>query len=300
MILLKKLIPIILVINSSYSFAQELNFAVTVANPQARATDPKVFKALETSIRDFLNNTKWTEDVFETQERLTGNILLTIKEELSATAFRGELSITSARPIHGSDASTPLLVYLDKDFTFSYEQFQPLQYAKNVFNDNLTAVFSYYAFCILATDYDSFASGGGDPYWQAAQDIAVGVPSDYKAEWQGKNLGNTTRYWLMENATAPRFRSYRQAIYDYHRLGLDIAGTNVEKTKGVILQALDKLKEVNEVYPNALLVRVFSNTKASELIEIFKNAGREQKMRVIAIMTKLDPAGAGKFAVLGY
>jgi Domain of unknown function (DUF4835) len=300
MILLKRFIPIILIINSSYLFAQELNFTVTVANPQARATDPKVFKALETSIRDFLNNTKWTEDVFETQERLTGNILLTIKEELSTTAFRGELSITSARPIHGSDASTPLLVYLDKDFTFSYEQFQPLQYAKNVFNDNLTAVFSYYAFCILATDYDSFASVGGDPYWQAAQDIANGVPSDYKAEWQGKNLGNSTRYWLMENATAPRFRAYRQAMYDYHRLGLDIAGTNVEKCKGVILQALDKLKDVNEVYPNALLVRVFGNTKGTELIEIFKNAGREQKTRVIAVMSKLDPASAGKFAVLGY
>ena len=300
MILIKKIILIVLIINSSSLFAQELNFAVTVANPQARATDPKVFKALETSIRDFLNTTKWTEDVIETQERLTGNILLTIREELSATAFRGELSITAARPIYGSDVSTPILVYLDKDFTFSYEQFQPLQYAKNVFNDNLTAVFSYYAFCILATDYDSFASGGGEPYWQAAQDIAVGVPSDYKAEWQGKNLGNTTRYWLMENATAPRFRAYRQAMYDYHRLGLDIAGTNVEKTKGVILQALDKLKDVNEVYPNALLVRIFSNTKASELIEIFKNAGREQKTRVIAIMTKLDPAGAGKFAVLGY
>jgi hypothetical protein len=76
MILFKKIILIILIINSSCLFAQELNFTVTVANPQARATDPKVFKALETSIRDFLNNTKWTEDVFETQERLTGNILL--------------------------------------------------------------------------------------------------------------------------------------------------------------------------------------------------------------------------------
>jgi hypothetical protein len=300
MLLLKKIILIILIINSSYLFAQELNFTVTVANPQLRSVDPKVFKALETSIRDFLNNTKWTEDVFETQERLTGNILLTIREELSATAFRGELSITAARPIYGTDVSSPILVFLDKDFLFSYEQFQPLQYAKNVFNDNLTAVFSYYAFCILATDYDSFASGGGDPYWQTAQDIATGVPSDFKAEWQGKNLGNTTRYWLMENATAPRFRLYRQAMYDYHRQGLDIAGTNVEKTKGVLLQVLDKLKDVNDIYPNALLIRIFSNTKTSELIEIFKNAGREQKTRVIAIMSKLDPANAGKFAVLGY
>jgi flagellar motor switch protein FliG len=68
----------------------------------------------------------------------------------------------------------------------------------------------------------------------------------------------------------------------------------------VILQALDKLKDVNEVYPNALLVKVFGNTKATELIEIFKNAGREQKTRVIAVMSKLDPASAGKFAVLGY
>jgi hypothetical protein len=74
----------------------------------------------------------------------------------------------------------------------------------------------------------------------------------------------------------------------------------VEKTKGVLLQVLDKLKDVNDIYPNALLIRIFSNTKASELIEIFKNAGREQKTRVVTIMSKLDPANAGKFAVLGY
>ena len=41
---------------------------------------------------------------------------------------------------------------------------------------NLTAVFAYYAYMIIAFDYDSFSQRGGDPYFQKAQNIVNNAP----------------------------------------------------------------------------------------------------------------------------
>ena len=81
--LLHALVPFLLLASSMT--AQEFNFTVKVAtNPsQGRIADPKVFTSLETALKELINNTKWTDDVFEQNERLTGSIQLTIKNEIS-------------------------------------------------------------------------------------------------------------------------------------------------------------------------------------------------------------------------
>ena len=129
--LLHTLIPFLLLASSMT--AQEFNFTVKVAtNPsQGRIADPKVFTSLETALKELINNTKWTDDVFEQNERLTGSIQLTIKNEISTTAFTGELAIQASRPVYGTDFTTPIFTHLDRTVQFSYEQFQPLQFAKN-------------------------------------------------------------------------------------------------------------------------------------------------------------------------
>ncbi|MFM7153531.1 MAG: DUF4835 family protein, partial [Bacteroidota bacterium] len=48
----------------------ELNATVRINTPQLQQTDRRVFDQLEASLRDFLNNTKWTNDVFELDERI--------------------------------------------------------------------------------------------------------------------------------------------------------------------------------------------------------------------------------------
>ena len=293
--LFRALVPFLLLASSMT--AQEFNFTVKVAtNPsQGRIADPKVFTSLETALKELINNTKWTDDVFEQNERLTGSIQLTIKNEISTTAFSGELAIQASRPVYGTDFTTPIFTHLDRTVQFSYEQFQPLQFAKNSFGDNLTATIAYYVNVILAMNYDSFAPQGGEQFWQQAQDIYNTVPSSAKSEWQGKELGNKERYWFVENFLSPRMKNIRQGIYEYHRLGLDVASTDVNRCKAAIMQCLERVDEAHQAYPNTLAVRSFTVTKADEMINIFKNGTEDQKARFMQIMTRIDPANSSKY-----
>ncbi len=293
--LIRALVPFLLLASSMT--AQEFNFTVKVAtNPaQGRIADPKVFTSLETALKELINNTKWTDDVFEQNERLTGSIQLTIKNEISTTAFSGELAIQASRPVYGTDFTTPIFTHLDRTVQFSYEQFQPLQYAKNSFGDNLTATIAYYVNVILAMNYDSFAPQGGEQFWQLAQDIYNTVPSAAKSEWQGKELGNRERYWFVENFLSPRLKNIRQGIYEYHRLGLDVASTDVNRCKAAIMQCLERVDEAHQAYPNTLAVRSFTVTKADEMINILKNGSEDQKARFMQIMTRIDPANSSKY-----
>jgi hypothetical protein len=228
-----------------------------------------------------------------------GSIQLTIKAENSATSFTGSLAITASRPVYGSEYLTPLFTHLDPEISFSYEQFQPLQFAKNSYTDNLSSVIAYYVYVILAMDYDSFALQGGDQDWQIAQDIFNTVPSGMKGEWQGRELGNRNRYWFVENTLSPRLKGFRQAIYEIHRQALDFASQDMNRCKSVIMQALERLDEAQQSYPNTLAIRTFVLTKSDELINIFKNADVGQKTRFKEIMARLDPANSSKYTQVG-
>lgn len=280
--------------------AQELNFSIKVVNPQVRLADPKVFKSLEAALNEYVNGTKWTDDVYEQNERITGTIQITIKSENSATSFSGELAISAQRPVYGATYESPIFTYLDKDFSFSYEQYQQIQYAKNSYGDNLTSTIAYYVYCILGMDYDSFSPFGGEVHWQQAQEIFNTVPSEYKGEWKReRDISNLTRYYFTENMLSPRLRPLRQAIYDYHRLGLDFASQDIGKSVSSILQALERIEQAHQAYPNTLALRTWSATKMTEMIEIFKGANAEQKARFLSMMTKIDPTNASRYAAVG-
>ncbi|HHS96096.1 MAG TPA: DUF4835 family protein, partial [Phaeodactylibacter sp.] len=204
--------------------AQELQANVSVNTPRLQKTDPQVFKELESAITEFLNAQKWTNDEFDHEERIQINIQLNIKEELANNQFKADLIIQSSRPVYGSDYQTVMLSTVDKDILFTYEQFQPIQYSQNSFIDNLSSLLSFYAYIVIGMDYDSFSPFGGDPYFLAAQEIANTIPTDNSGKYKGWRPidGQRNRYWIIENFLNPRMRPIRQAIYDYHRLGLDI------------------------------------------------------------------------------
>ena len=68
----------------------------------------------------------------------------------------------------------------------------------------------------------------------------------------------------------------------------------------MIMQALERMEEAHQSYPNTLAIRMFSLTKVDELIEIFKGASPDQKTRMIAIMQKIDPSNASKYTAVGF
>lgn len=277
--------------------AQELNATVKINIQKLQTVDPKVFQTLEQTIREFMNNQKWTEDVFELDERINCNIVLTIQEERSPTTFKADLAIQASRPIYGSSEETATFNHIDREVTFFYEQFQPLIFSRNAYNDNLSAVLSFYAYIILGMDYDSFSPLGGEKYFQIAQEILNNVPSGAAAAnpgWRSLD-GNRNRYWIIENLLSPRVRPLRQGTYEYHRLGLDAMSDDVAKGRQALVGVLEKVGEVNQAYPNSMVVQMFNNTKSAELIEIFKRGTLAEQDRVIQIMSRIDPSNSANY-----
>ncbi|RMG76639.1 MAG: DUF4835 family protein [Bacteroidetes bacterium] len=280
--------------------AQELKVNVTINTPKLQTADESVFEDLEKEITEFLNNQKWTNDVFEEDERIKTEIVLTISEELSQTSFKAEMSIQSVRPVYGSNYETALLTHQDKDIVFTYNQFQPLEYTENVFTDNLTAILAFYAYIVIGMDYDSFSPFGGEPYFQKAQDIVNNIPPTIASQvpgWRSTD-SNRNRYWIVENLLTPRTRPYRQAMYDYHRQGLDVMHKDVSAGLAMMTNAIEQIGEVNRNYPNAMIIQMFANAKRSEIIEIFKGASSQQLEKVISVMQRADPSNASEYRKL--
>lgn len=293
------LIALILLVNYSL-IGQELNVTARV-NAQKAQADPQIFKNMETAIEEFMNNQKWTEDEFEQNERISVNIQLTISEELSPTTFRATMSIQAIRPVFNTDYQTPLITHSDRDITFTFEQFQPIDFSETAFTDNLSHILAFYAYVILGLDYDSFSPYGGEKYFQKAQNLINIFPANLSGTFKGWTSQDSrrNRYWILESMLNPSVRPFREAMYNYHRQGLDIMADDANAGKAVLMQALETIGQVNNKYLNAMVLQMFANAKSTELIEIFKVAPRQQKTRVYAIMSKVDAANASKYRAMG-
>ncbi len=287
------------------TYAQgELNCTVRINTPQLQQTDRRVFDQLEVSLRDFLNNTKWTNDAFEPDERIKCNFILTIRSELGNNTFEGELAVQSVRPVYGSTYESPMLSHLDRNIVFQYEQNQPIQFQPDINdNPNLPSLFAFYAYIILGLDYDSFSLFGGDPHLLMAQQVVTNIqntPGNSSPGWRpADGGGNRNRYWIIENLLNPRVRPMRAAMYHYHRKGLDLFGSDMNTAKNNILQALEEVDKVNTAYFNAMIVQMFANAKKDEIVEMWKIGDRQQKERVQQIMMRVDPANMPRYREIG-
>ncbi|WP_367392361.1 DUF4835 family protein [Lewinella sp. LCG006] len=281
--------------------AQELNVTVKVNYQQVQLVDPSVFATLEQAITEFLNQ-KWTNDIYEIEERIDCNFILTLQKELSATSFEMNLAVQSSRPIFGTDQSTPLLNTIDGYVTFDYQQFQPLQFSENRFDNNLTSVLAFYVNIILGMDYDSFSPSGGEPFFQKAQEIVNNVPSGLYGTYLGwsstdasNSRGSRNRYWIMENFLSPRMKPFRLGMYQYHRLGLDMMTQDVNQARASIAEVISTIGQVDQSYPNAILTQLFLNAKRLEVIELFKRGTNTERTTVRQVMTRVDPSNGAEY-----
>ena len=270
--------------------AQELNFNVKVTPSAALSkADPKIFKSLERSITEFINNNKWTDDDYEDEEKIQGNIQITIVEDPSSTSFVADVLIQSIRPVFGSEYSTQLLNFLDKQISFNYVELQPLETNTNEYKDNLSSVLVFYVHYILGLDYDSFSPFGGEKYFQIAQNISTAIPLGVSdAGWGTGKDGNRTD--MIETMLNPRSRKLREASYYYHREGLDASAADIGKAKAAMLSAIKDVQAVNSATPNSLSVQMFMDSKRKEIVDVFLQSDRNQLSKLYDILVEIDPS----------
>ncbi|MTI19422.1 DUF4835 family protein, partial [Fulvivirga sp. RKSG066] len=110
------------------AIAQELNCRVTVNADQVQTTDRRIFEDMEIAFSNFLNNQKWTNDVFESHERIKCNLIITLQNPTSIGNYEATVQVQTARPVYNSNYESILLNFADRDWQFDYVESQPLNF----------------------------------------------------------------------------------------------------------------------------------------------------------------------------
>ena len=266
---MRSLLVVLLVLFSFTGISQELNCKVIVNAQQTGNENFPVFKTLEKQLTEFVNKTKWTNQKFTSQERLECSMFINIIE-YSGESFSATLQVQSARPIYGSSFSSPIYNFNDKDFNFSYLEFQNLIYNPTQYESNIVSVLAFHVYVMLGLDADSFAENGGDAHFRQAQVISNYSQQSNYTGWKLED-GLQSRFALIDNLLSPTFKEYRTVIYNYHRNGLDIMSDKPKQAKENIATAISSFKTMNSRRPNSFLLRVFFDAKAEEIEQIFSD-----------------------------
>jgi len=277
--------------------AEELYCQVIVNADRVQTTERTIFRDMENAFEQFMNNTKWTNDVYQTHERIVCNLNITIESMPSIGSFNATVQVQAARPIYDTNYESLLLNFADREWQFEYAESMPLEYYANTFNNNLVSMLSFYAYVILGLDYDSFGPLAGDPFYDIALNIATLAQSSDRPGWQPFD-SNRNRYWLVENLRNQQMEGIRQGIYQYHRLGLDRFISEPDEARAEILKVLKEIQAIKDIKPNAIIVISFFDAKTDEIVHIFSEGNIQVRREAYAILTEIDPTKTEKYKTI--
>lgn len=274
---------------SMISKAQEFNARVTINSDQIQTTNKRVFETLSKTLTDFINTRKWTNLVFDQNERIDCSFTFIITEMPSDQQFKGELQVQARRPVYNTNYTTTLFNYRDKQIDFEYTEFAPLEFNETTISNNLVATVVYYLYVVLGLDFDSFSSNGGTLFFNEAQRIVSMAQS--QPAWTGwKAFGDDrNRHALITALTENVGEYFRKMWYEYHRKGLDEMSANVARGRATLLGSLNNLSEIYKNRPMGLLLQFFSDCKLDEVVQIYTEATRQEKNKGYKLLSEIFP-----------
>ena len=273
--------------------AQELKCEIRVNSNQVEGSDKTVFQSLQTSLYEFLNNTKFTEINFRQNEKIECSILINIKSR-EGDYMTGEINIALSRPIYKSNYNSPLFNYIDRKFYFEYMDGQPLDFNPNSYNP-LTSTIAYYVYLVLGLDFDSFSLYGGDPFFAIAESIANSAPQEPSMDNGWNSTGRQNRYALISDINNQSYRPLRQFIYDYHRMGLDVMSEKPDEGRANILNSLVLLQDIYERNSMCYFLQLLIESKRDEIIQVFSQGSQKEKTEASNIMKTIDPSQSSRY-----
>jgi hypothetical protein len=276
--------------------SQQLNFNVIVNSERARTQDRDVFENMKTAFEQFLNGRSWIEDEFRPEERIKGNLLITINDMPQVGLFSATVQIQTVRPVYGSNYETLLFNFADRNWTFEYVESQPMEFNRFSYLNNVTSLLSFYAYIALGLDYDSFAPRAGNPFFEIASNIVANAQQSPRPGWNQNPSDKRNRYWLSNDLYASQVMvPIRDAYYLYHRMGMDLLTTKPNEAYENILAALQKVAEANLVQPNSILTISFMDAKSDEVSKVLKSAPLAIRQQAVEVLLRVDPNNSRKY-----
>tara|TARA_B100000900_G_scaffold51350_1_gene37812 strand:- start:2895 stop:3782 length:888 start_codon:yes stop_codon:yes gene_type:complete len=286
------------VLITSNIISQELNCEVIVEARQTGNENLQIFKTLQTQLTEFINNTNWTDRSIRPNEKIDCSMFINIIS-YENDVFQGTLQIQSSRPVFNSAYNSPVYNFNDRNFSFRYQEFQNLTFNENQFENNLVSVLVFHINMILGIDSDTFKLNSGTRYFDNAQKILDFSQQKGFRGW-GASDGLQSRYYLIDNVLSTTFKEFRNVMYDYHFKGLDIMVNEPKAAKEAISKSLTMLDQMNRRRPNSYILRVFFDTKADEILDIFSGGPQVPVTNLISMLTKIAPNHSDKWRNISF
>ena len=273
--------------------SQELNCTFSINSDQVGVSNKQVFQTLERSLTELVNKQQWTNRVYKSHEKIECGMTLIITSYTNTT-FSGTLQVNAVRPVFGSNYKTPIFNFKDDAISFKYTEFEPLIYNASIYQSNLISLMSYYAFMIIAIDADTFSLKGGEAYYKQGLDIVNLAQQGNFSGWEPKRNA-LNRYSLVDLILSDAHKEYRNVMYGYHRLGMDVFSTDKIKGKNEVLVQLMTFEDLYKQSQNSFLFRVFFDSKSDEVVEVFKSGPDVDSEDLVRLLNKISAPNNSKW-----
>lgn len=278
---------IILALWCECAVSQELNCKVEVNADKVQNVNKEVFNTLQSAISDYINTQKWTEAQFSTNEKIECRLYLTINS-YEEPNISGDLQIQSLRPVYNSSYTTTIINLKDTKVDFTYELNQPLVFSDVSWEGNLTGILNFYAYLIIAMDFDTFSPNGGDPYYDKAENIVRMAQSEGESGWKAFE-DTKNRSSVLSAYTDKTTSGIRDILYKYHRKGLDEMVVSPDKGRSIITQTISTLQSIYDIAPMSVCLSMFKDAKLDELVNVYSKASKTERDEVYEILKVLYP-----------
>ena len=272
--------------------AQELQAKITINHAQISGTEKSVFDNLQQTLEQFVNDRQWTHLQFQKNERIQCNFNLQVtKYDKDQGVFTCKATIQANRPAYNSAYTTTLYNNVDENFMFKFAEFDQLEFNEEQIDNQLTALFAYYAYLLIGLDLDSFSPKGGEDVLQRCMNLTNNAQNLDFPGWKAFD-NDRNRFAIINDYLDGAMEPFRQLQYDYYRKGLDEMVNNVERGRTEITTALETgLKKAKENRPLSMLPQIWTDYKKDELANIYKGKGtQKEKESVYEILNSINPS----------
>ena len=242
--------------------------------------------------KPFVNDRQWTHLQFQKNERIQCNFNLQVtKYDKDQGVFTCKATIQANRPVYNSAYTTTLYNNVDENFMFKFAEFDQLEFNEEQIDNQLTALFAYYAYLLIGLDLDSFSPKGGEDVLQRCMNLTNNAQNLDFPGWKAFD-NDRNRFAIINDYLDGAMEPFRQLQYDYYRKGLDEMANNVERGRTEITTALETgLKKAKENRPLSMLPQIWTDYKKDELANIYKGKGtQKEKESVYEILNSINPS----------
>lgn len=278
---------IIFVVYNTTIYAQEFDCSVTINTEQLEGSSYTYLQNLKPALEGYINEYNWTDQEFQSEERINCSIQIIFTSGTSDYTFSAETIFQVQRPIYNTTVRTTTILLSDNSWQFSYPEGKSLIHDELQF-DPLTGFIDFYCYIMLGYDFDTFSELGGTDYFVNAQNILSLAQTTTALGWTRNTNNRRNRNTLVTDLISPGYQPLRSAYYRYHRLGLDQFIEKPQEARQEVLTALNEIQDVKRRSTSNYLFDIFFDTKSREIAAVFESAERDIRLEAYELLRQTD------------